>query len=141
MRHRGRWDICWPTAHEGESERHNCQQWTDNRPPTATLFAGTLSQLEADQLPDTGDSSADPEGATNGMPHGSSRYVSQAQPSAADPSLRLAMGSDHHFDHHLCLSTEIRPSAKSLEITRPGRGTQPAISSSHAPPSYGPRAD
>jgi hypothetical protein len=34
-------------------------------------------------------------------------------------------GSDHHFDHHLCLSTEIRSSVKSLFLTKVDVGGRP----------------
>jgi hypothetical protein len=40
---------------------------------------------------------------------------------AAGPFAWVSNGSDHHFDHHLGLSTEIRPSAKALFLRKIGR--------------------
>src|SRR3954447_8728914 len=40
---------------------------------------------------------------------------------AAGPFAWVSYGSDHHFDHHLGLSTEIRPSAKALFLRKIGR--------------------
>ena len=36
-------------------------------------------------------------------------------------SLSLAMGHDHHFDHHWPLSTEVRLSPESLSLRKIGR--------------------
>ena len=47
--------------------------------------------------------------------------MSQAQPSAGWPFALVSYGSDHHFDHHLGLSTEIRLSAESVFLRETGR--------------------